>query len=202
MLMPEHEYKERSIGVPYPDMVAKVVKPGTTEECAPLEEGEICISGPTVMLGYLGNPAATADVLRRHPDGITWLHSGDIGCMDKDGFFFFRQRAKRIIKTSGVAVYPSQVEDVLNKHPAVRLSCVIGVPHKTQVEVPKGFVTLNEGYEATVELEKELIDHCRKQLIPYSCPRNIEFLPELPMTRVGKVAFRVLQEMETEKQKG
>jgi len=201
MLMPAAEYRERSMGVPYPDMMAKVVKPGTTEECAPLEEGEICVCGPTVMLGYLGNPAATAGVLRRHPDGITWLHSGDIGCMDEDGFFFFRQRAKRIIKTSGVAVYPSQVEDVLNKHPAVRLSCVIGVPHKTQVEVPKGFVTLNEGYEATVELEKELIDHCRKQLIPYSCPRNIEFLPELPMTRVGKVAFRVLQEMETEKQK-
>ncbi len=197
MLMPEHEYKERSIGVPYPDMVAKVVRPGTMEECEVGEVGEICIAGPTVMIGYLGNPAATADVLRRHPDGTTWLHSGDIGYMDSDGFFFFKQRAKRIIKTSGVAVYPSQVEDVLNKHPAVRLSCVIGVPHKTQVEVPKGFVTLNEGYEATVELEKELIEHCKKQLIPYSCPRNIEFLPELPMTKVGKVAFRVLQERET-----
>jgi len=199
ILMPQGEYRERSIGLPYPDMLAKVVRPGTTEECAAMEEGEICVTGPTIMLGYLDDPEATAQVLKAHPDGRTWLHSADIGCMDSDGFFYFRQRAKRIIKTSGIAVYPSQVEDVLNKHPAVRLSCVIGVPHPTQVEVPKGFVTLNEGYSATSELEKELIDHCRRQLIPHSCPRRIEFLPELPMTRVGKVAFKTLQERETAK---
>jgi long-chain acyl-CoA synthetase len=199
MLMPSGEYRERSIGLPYPDVLAKVVRPGTTEECAPMEEGEICVSGPTVMLGYMDSPEATAEVLRIHDDGRTWLHSGDVGCMDSDGFFYFRQRAKRIIKTSGISVYPSQVEDVLNKHPAVRLSCVVGVPHPTQVEVPKGFVTLNEGYAATEELERELIEHCRKQLIPHSCPRRIEFLSELPMTRVGKVAFRVLQERESGK---
>ena len=154
MLVPAAEYRERSIGLPYPDMLAKIVRPGTTEECAPMVEGEICVCGPTVMLGYLGNPEATAEVLKVHPDGRTWLHSGDIGCMDSDGFFYFRQRAKRIIKTSGIAVYPSQVEDVLNKHPAVRLSCVIGVPHPTQVEVPKGFVTLNEGFAASPDLER------------------------------------------------
>jgi long-chain acyl-CoA synthetase len=197
ILMPRQEYRERSIGVPYPDMMAKVVKPGTEAECEPMEEGEICVSGPTVMIGYLDNAQATAEVLKTHADGRTWLHSGDIGCMDADGFLYFRQRAKRIIKTSGIAVYPTQVEDVLNKHPAVRLSCVIGVSHPTQVEVPKGFVTLNEGYEASSELEKELIEHCRERLIPHSCPRRIEFLPELPMTRVGKVAFRVLEERES-----
>jgi long-chain acyl-CoA synthetase len=198
ILMPEAEYRERSIGLPYPDMAAKIVRPGTTEECAAMEEGEICVSGPTVMLGYLDNPEATAQALRRHEDGRTWLHSGDIGCMDADGFFYFKQRAKRVIKTSGIAVYPSQVEDVLNKHPAVRLSCVIGVPHPTQVEVPKGFVTLNEGYGASATLEKELIEHCRRQLIPHSCPRRIEFLSELPMTRVGKVSFTALQQRESE----
>ncbi len=196
ILMPEREYRERSIGLPYPDMLAKVVRPGTTDECAAMEDGEICVAGPTVMLGYLDDPEATAQVLKTHPDGRTWLHSGDIGCMDADGFFYFKQRAKRIIKTSGIAVYPSQVEDVLNKHPAVRLSCVIGVPHPTQVEVPKGFVTLNEGYVPNSELEKELIDHCRKRLIPHSCPRHIEFMSELPMTRIGKVAFRTLEERE------
>jgi long-chain acyl-CoA synthetase len=200
MLMPAGEYRERSIGLPYPDTLAKVVRYGTTEECAPMGEGEICVSGPTVMLGYLGEPAATAEVLRLHPDGRTWLHSGDIGCMDSDGFFYFRQRAKRVIKTSGISVYPTQVEDVLNKHPAVRLSCVIGVPHPTQVEVPKGFVTLNEGYAATEELERELIEHCRRRLIPHSCPRRIEFMSELPMTRVGKVAFKALQDREAGKQ--
>jgi long-chain acyl-CoA synthetase len=200
MLVPRDEYRERSIGVPYPDMIAKIVRPGTTEECPPLEEGEICVSGPTVMLGYLDNPEATAQALRRHEDGRVWLHSGDVGYMDKDGFFYFKQRAKRVIKTSGIAVYPTQVEDVLNKHPAVRLSCVIGVPHPTQVEVPKGFVTLNEGYTASSELEKELIAHCREKLIPHSCPRRIEFMKEMPMTRVGKVAFKVLQDRESGKE--
>jgi long-chain acyl-CoA synthetase len=197
MLVPSDEYRERSIGVPYPDMIAKIVKPGSSEECAPMEMGEICVSGPTVMLGYLNDQAATDAVLKVHEDGRTWLHSGDLGCMDSDGFFYFNQRAKRVIKTSGIAVYPTQVEDVLNKHPAVRLSCVIGVPHPTQVEVPKGFVTLNEGYAASSELEKELIAHCRERLIPHSCPRHIEFLREMPMTRVGKVAFKVLQDRET-----
>jgi long-chain acyl-CoA synthetase len=196
MLMPKDEYRERSIGLPYPDMLAKIVRAGTDEECAVMEEGEICVSGPSVMIGYLNEPEATAQVLKTHRDGLTWLHSGDIGCMDADGFFYFKQRAKRVIKTSGIAVYPSQVEDVLAKHPAVRLSCVIGVPHPSQGEIPKGFVTLNEGFAASPELERELIDHCRKRLIPHSCPRSIEFLAEMPMTRVGKVAFRELQERE------
>ena len=130
--------------------------------------------------------------LKVHPDGRTWLHSGDIGCMDADGFFYFRQRAKRIIKTSGIAVYPSQVEDVLNKHPAVRLSCVIGVPHPDPGRGPEGLRHAERGLRRDDELEKELIEHCRKQLIPHSCPRRIEFLSELPMTRVGKVAFKIL----------
>lgn len=201
MLMPSGEYRERSIGVPYPDMLAKVVKAGGEEECPPGEEGEICVSGPTVMLGYLDDPQATAAALRRHADGRVWLHSGDLGCMDGDGFFYFRQRAKRVIKTSGISVYPSTVEDVLNKHPAVKLSCVIGVPHPVQVEVPKGFVTLNSGFAPSESLERELIEHCRSMLIPHSCPRCIEFLPEMPMTKVGKVAYRELEERERTRRK-
>jgi long-chain acyl-CoA synthetase len=196
ILMPSGAYREKSMGVPYPDMLAKIVGPDGRTECPPGVEGEICVAGPTVMLGYLDNPEATAAALQVHPDGRTWLHTGDVGTMDADGFFYFKQRAKRIIKTSGIAVYPSQVEDVLAKHPAVRLACVIGVPHPSQVEVPKGFVTLNAGFAATPELEKELIEHCRGQLIPYSCPRCIEFLTEMPTTRVGKVAFRELEARE------
>jgi long-chain acyl-CoA synthetase len=196
MLMPKAEYRERSIGIPYPDMLAKIVRPGTQEEYQPGQEGEICVSGPTVMLGYLDDPEATRATLKRHADGRIWLHSGDLGSMDPDGFFYFRQRAKRVIKTSGISVYPSQVEDVLNKHPAVRLSCVVGIPHPTQIEVPKGFVTLNPGYAASEGLARELIDHCRGQLIPHSCPRSIEFLDEMPMTKVGKVSYRELEERE------
>jgi long-chain acyl-CoA synthetase len=196
ILMPSDHYREKSMGVPYPDMMAKVVRLDTTEEAAPLEEGEICVAGPTLMLGYLNDPEATAVALRTHDDGRLWLHTGDLGFMDSDGFFYFKLRMKRIIKTSGISVYPSQIEDVLNTHPAVRLSCVIGVAHPTKVQVPKGFVTLNEGWEATPTLEKELIEHCRRELLPHSCPRCIEFRERLPLTIVGKVAYRRLEEQE------
>ncbi len=202
ILMPRDHYREKSIGVPYPDMIAKVVKLGTTEEASPLEDGEICVSGPTLMLGYMDDAEESAAAVRRHPDGITWLHTGDLGCMDADGFLYFKLRMKRIIKTSGVSIYPSNIEEILSAHPAVRLSCVIGIPHPSKVQVPKGFVTLNEGWEASTELEKELIELCRKHLTPYSCPRCIEFRDRLPLTTVGKVHYRKLEEEELAAGKG
>ena len=195
-ITPRSEYRDRTMGVPCPDVWMKVVKTGSQEECTPMEEGEICVSGPTVMLGYYNDSSATDEVLKKHNDGRLWLHTGDIGCMDKDGFFYFKQRAKRIIKTSGIAVYPSQIEDALNKHPAVRLSCVIGVPHESQGEVPKAFILLKDKHTANEELKTEIIESCKKQLISYSCPRSIEFIDEMPMTRVGKVAYRELEEKE------
>ncbi len=156
-ITPRNEYREGTFGVPCPDNWLKVVKPGTEEECPAMEDGEICVSGPTLMLGYYNDPAATADVLKKHSDGRVWLHTGDIGCMDTEGFFYFKQRAKRIIKTSGIAVYPSQIEDVLNRHPAVRISCVIGIPHESQGEVPKAYIVLKDGYQGTEELKQDII---------------------------------------------
>jgi long-chain acyl-CoA synthetase len=196
MLMPRDEYREGSMGIPYPDMAAKVVRVDTAEEAPVGEDGEICVAGPTVMLGYLDDPEETASVLRVHGDGLRWVHTGDLGYMDADGFFYFKQRVKRIIKTSGISVYPSQIEDVLNKHPAVRLSCVIGVDHPTKVQIPKGFVTLKDGFTAGPALEKELIELCQKELLPHACPRCIEFKDRLPLTLVGKVAYRQLEEQE------
>ncbi len=196
ILMPRDHYREGSMGVPYPDMLGKVVRLDTTVEADPNQEGEICVSGPTLMLGYLDDPQETAASLRLHEDGRLWLHTGDLGYMDPDGFFYFKLRMKRIIKSSGISVYPTQIEDVLNKHPAVRLSCVVGVSHPTKVQVPKGFVTLNEGWQAGPDLEKELIELCRKELMPHSCPRCIEFRERLPLTLVGKVAYRSLEEQE------
>jgi len=195
-IVPRNEYREWTIGVPCPDDWLKIVKPGTEEECAPMEDGEICVSGPTVMLGYYNDPAATAEVMKKHKDGRLWIHTSDIGYMDADGFFYFKQRAKRIIKTSGIAVYPSHIEDVLNKHPAVRISCVIGVPHESQGEVPKAYIMLNDGHEGTENLRQDIGEICKNQLMPYSRPRSIEFIDEMPMTRVGKVAFRELEERE------
>jgi long-chain acyl-CoA synthetase len=195
-LMPQDHYREGSVGIPCPDTSVKVVCAGTTREAEPMEDGEICVSGPTVMIGYLDRPAETAEALRRHEDGKVWLHTGDVGSMDEDGFLYFKLRMKKIIKTSGIGVYPTTIEEVLHAHPAVRLSCVVGVPHPLKGQVPKGFVTLNEGWAGSAELEQELIEHCRGNLGPHSRPRSIEFRDQLPVTAIGKVDYRLLEEEE------
>lgn len=196
MATPVDEYRERSIGVPFPDMLAKIVKPKTTEEAGIGEEGEICLHGPAVMLGYLEEPEETAKTLIQHSDGKTWLHTGDIGSMDENGFFYFKLRQKRMIKSSGMNVYPAQVEELLRSHPDVSDVCVIGVPDKSQVERVKAFVFLKDMTQAGPEMEKKLISHCRKDLIKWSCPREIEFIDEMPKTLVGKIAYKVLEENE------
>ena len=196
MALPLGEYREGSIGIPFPNMLAKIVKRGTTTEAAVGEEGEICVHGPAVMLGYLDQPEETANVMRRHDDGRIWLHTGDIGTMDGDGFFYFKLREKRMIKSSGMNVYPTQVEAQLYKHPAVHEVCVIGVPDREQIERVKAFVVLKEGFAAGAAMERELIEHCRKDLIKWSCPREVAFCSELPKTRVGKIAFTELEEQE------
>ena len=192
MAMPLGEYREGSIGVPLPDMLAKICRPGTVEELRPGREGEICLSGPSVMSGYLNDPEATAAALRTHADGRVWLHTGDLGRMDGDGFFYFTDRLKRMIKSSGFNVFPAQVEAVLQKHPAVLYACVVGVPDPQQVERVKAFVVLKDEGSPTPAMEHELIEYCRSQLIKWSCPRSIEFRRELPRTRVGKVDYRAL----------
>jgi long-chain acyl-CoA synthetase len=196
MAMPIGNYREGSIGVPFPDMLAKICRMGTTDEDPLGEEGEICVSGPAVMMGYLDQPEETADTLKRHADGKIWLHTGDIGTMDKDGFFYFKLRQKRMIKSSGMNVYPAQVEDILYKHPQVQEACVIGVPDEAQVQAVKAFVVLKNPANAGVQMEKELIDYCRDHLIKWSCPRQIEFRTTLPKTLVGKVAFNLLEQEE------
>jgi long-chain acyl-CoA synthetase len=201
MATPLNEYREGSVGVPFPDMLAKIVRLDTIDEAPVGEEGEICISGPAVMLGYLNQPEETAKTLRTHADGRVWLHTGDIGTMDVDGFFYFKLRQKRMIKSSGMNVYPAQVEDQLYRHPAVAEACVVGVPDPTQIERVKAFVVLKDKSKAGPEMEKQLIAHCQKDLIKWSCPRQIEFRDKLPLTLVGKIAYKVLQDEEIAKTK-
>jgi long-chain acyl-CoA synthetase len=201
MVTPFDEYREGGVGVPFPDMLAKIVKLGTTEEAPAGEEGEICLHGPAVMLGYLDHPEETAETLKTHPDGKVWLHTGDIGTMDQDGFFYFKLRLKRMIKSSGMNVYPAQVEDVLYRHQDVREACIIGVPDESQVQRVKGFVVLKDPARACPEMEKELVAYCQDHLIKWSCPREIEFRESLPKTLVGKIAFNVLEQEEIAKLK-
>ncbi|MEA3471298.1 MAG: AMP-binding protein, partial [Thermodesulfobacteriota bacterium] len=199
MATPLTDYREGSIGIPYPDILAKIVKKGTAEEAPVGEDGELCIYGPPVMLGYLGEPEETAQTLIKHADGKIWLHTGDIVSMDEDGFFYYKLRLKRMIKSAGMNVYPGQVEEVLLNHPDVEAACVIGTPDRYQGERVKGFVVLKEPSKAGKEMEEILIDHCRKSLISWSCPYEVEFRKELPVTPAGKIAFKELEKEEFEK---
>ena len=193
-LTPKDYARPGSIGVPFPDVYYKIVLPGTTEEAQPNTEGEICISGPTVMMGYMDNPEETASTLRRHYDGRIWLHTGDLGHMDQDGFIYFRQRMKRMIISSGYNVYPGQIENIIDGHEKVLLSCVIGVKDQYRGQEVRAYVVPMPGIEPTEELKQELLDYCAGKIAKYALPRKIEFRTELPKTLVGKVAYRVLEE--------
>ena len=192
MAMPIDAYREGSIGVPLPGMRAKICTPGTTQEQPLGEEGEICVSGPAVMLGYLDDEAATREALRVHADGRTWLHTGDLGRRDADGFFYFTVRLKRMIKSSGFNVYPAQVEATLRKHAAVADACVIGLPDPQQIQRVVACVVLKPGTTADARMQHELITYCRGHLIKWSCPREVCFIEALPLTKVGKVDYREL----------
>ena len=193
-LTPKDYARSGSIGIPFPDVFYKITKPGSTEELPANHEGEICISGPTVMLGYMDNPGETMQTLRRHSDGRIWLHTGDLGHMDEDGFVYFRQRMKRMIITSGYNVYPSQLENIIDGHEKVLLSCVIGVKDSYRGQRVKAYVVPMPGVEPTEALKAELLDYCSSRIAKYAMPREIEFRKELPKTLVGKVAYRVLEE--------
>ncbi len=192
MAMPPDQYREGSIGIPFPDMLAKICRVESQEELPLGEEGEICLAGPDVMLGYLDDPEATSKTLVKHADGKIWLHTGDLGKMDADGFFYFTDRLKRMIKSSGYNVFPTQVEKVLYSHPLVAQACVAGVPDPMQVERVMAFIVLTDPKLAGPETENKLIDHCHSQLIKWSCPREIEFRRELPVTRIGKIDYKKL----------
>ena len=190
-----------TIGIPWPGIYLKIVKPQTDEEVPYGEDGEICISGPVVMLGYYNNEKETNEALHIHKDGNVWLHSGDIGCMDKDGFVSYKQRIKRMIVTSGYNVYPSQIEEVLESHPSVVDATVIGVPHPYKVEVGKAYIAVKKGYVDEEKLKEELISLCKKNLAYYAIPKEWEFRKSLPKTIVGKVDFKKLQLENIEKRK-
>ncbi len=199
-LTPLHTEREGSIGLPYPDTYYKICAVGTTEELPYGTEGEICLRGPSVMLGYIGHEEENAAALRTHGDGKVWLHTGDLGLMDEDGFIYFRQRIKRMIISSGYNIYPSQLENVIDAHRAVQMCCVIGVKDPYKMQKVKAFVVPKVGVVADDSLKAELMEHCRKHIARYALPYDIEFRSELPKTGVGKIAYTVLEKEENLKQ--
>jgi long-chain acyl-CoA synthetase len=184
--------KVGSIGLPWPDTDAKIMDMETGEKEMELgETGELVVKGPQVMKGYWKMPEESVAVLR---DG--WLYTGDIGKMDEDGYFYITDRKKDLIKYKGYSVYPREIEDVLYEHPSVKLCAVVGKPDPVAGEIPKAFVVLKDGATATEEEIKKFVN---EKVAPYKAIRELEFRKELPMTLVGKVLRRVLQEEEKSK---
>jgi long-chain acyl-CoA synthetase len=178
-----------SVGMPLPDVEMRVVDADSgAGPLAPGEVGEVLIRAPQLMARYWNDPAETAEVLREH-DGAAWLHTGDLGHLDEDGYLFIVDRKKDLIKTSGYQVWPREIEEALAAHPAVAEVGVAGVPDQAKGEVAKAWVVLRPGSRVTVE---ELRGWCRQRLAPYKVPAQVEFREELPKTLVGKVLRRAL----------
>ena len=200
-LTPPTKFKEGSIGIPFPDTYIKIVRPGTDEELPYGEEGEILLAGPTVMKEYIKHPEETAQTLRRHADGLTWVYTGDLGTMDEEGFIYFRGRSKRMIISSGYNIYPAQLENIFDANELVQMSCVIGVPDPYRMQRPKVFVTLKPGVEPSEATRQAIMGYAAKHIAKYAMPKELEFRDSLPKTLVGKVAYRQLEEEEAAKRK-
>lgn len=187
------EDKHSNIGIPFPGNDVCFVKPNTIEEVEVGEEGEICISGPTIMEGYLNNEEENKTTLQLHNDGKIWLHTGDLGKVDENGIIHYIQRLKRMIISSGFNVYPAQIEKVLKTDSRIDNCVVVGQPHPYKVEVPVAYIVLKPDVKKDSKLKKELKALCIKNLERHSIPSKFEFKDELPKTLIGKIDFKSLQ---------
>lgn len=205
---PFHKYKENTVGFPVSDTYIKIVDPDKGEEILPqcphedcsecgMEQtkyiGEICGSGPQVMLGYLNRPDATEYALREDDHGRTWYYTADIGCIDKDGYLHIKDRKRDMIKYKGHSVFPREVEDLIYMHPAVNEVGVVGVPDPESGETIKAYISLKKEYQDQIT-EEEMKEWCKANISPYKYPRIIEIIPELPKSVVGKILRRELRE--------
>ena len=189
------ENKLGSVGMPLPDVAVRIFDDDEgTRELTVKEVGEICVAAPQLMTGYWNQPSESAIVLRDHVvDGAArqFLHTGDLGYLDEDGYLFIVDRKKDLIKTSGYQVWPREIEETIAAHPAVAEVGVAGIPDPAKGEVVKAWVVLRAGQTVS---EADLRTFCREKLAPYKVPAKIEFRAELPKTMVGKVLRRELRE--------
>ncbi len=186
-------YKSRTIGKPLVGTEMCIVEPGTTNVLPAGEDGELCVSGPTVMIGYRNNPEETENALRVHADGKTWLHTGDMAMIDADGFVHYKLRIKRMMITSGFNVYPTQIESVVEELDFVDKCVVVSIPHQYKKEVAKAYIVLKNGKEKNDATVEEIRAYCKKKLMHYSVPYKYEFVDVLPKTAYNKIDFMKLQ---------
>lgn len=189
--------KPGSVGIPMVNTVVAAFEPGTDQELPIGQRGELCISGPCLMKGYYNKPEETAILLRRHPDGRVWAHTGDMGYLDEDGFVFLDSRIKRmIIRHDGFKVFPSMIENVVSRHPAVHQCSVVGCADKdhTQGRLPFVYIVLKSDTTAKKkQVIRELERMCAEELPEYVQPAAYKFISSMPMTPVGKVDYRQLE---------
>lgn len=193
-LTPYDREKEGSIGLPFTDIQCAIVTPQTSDVVPYNTQGEIILTGPTLMKGYLKNPEETAQTLKRMPDGKIWLYTGDLGYMDEDGFIYFKQRIKRMIITNGYNVYPGQLENAIDAVEEVAYSCVIGVKDSRRGQRVRAYVVLRDGYHASEAMKEKILSQLKTHVDSYAMPKEILFRDELPKTLVGKVFYRQLEE--------
>lgn len=189
--------KPGSVGIPMVNTVVAAFEPGTDQELPIGQRGELCISGPCLMKGYYNKPEETAILLRRHPDGRVWAHTGDMGYLDEDGFVYLDSRIKRmIIRHDGFKVFPSMIENVVSRHPAVHQCSVVGCADKDHVQGRLPFVYIVLKADTTAKKKqviRELERMCAEELPEYVQPAAYKFIPSMPMTPVGKVDYRQLE---------
>lgn len=189
-----------SVGIPFSKTVISIFEPDSDNELTYNQVGEVCISGPNVMLGYYNNDEATRQIIKTHKDGKAWLHSGDMGYMNENGSLFIVDRIKRIIiRYDGFKVFPVLIDNVILGHKAISQSCTIGIEDTAhaQGKLPYVYTVLCDQYKGSEQdVKMQLMDLCKKELAEYMQPVGIEFLKELPLTSVGKVDYQKLEKME------
>ena len=188
-----------SVGIPLVKTNCKTINTGTGEELHYYEEGEICFSGPTLMMGYFKKDEETDAIVKIHSDGGRWLHTGDLGYLDENGVLFVTGRIKRIFMTKGkdgsiTKVFPDRIEKAIYTEESVELCCAVGVSDETRINYPKAIIVLKKDFEKSEETKQRIFDICKDSLPDYMVPDEIEFRDELPRTARGKVDFRVLEQ--------
>ena len=188
-----------SVGIPFAHTIISVFDPETGEELKYGEKGEVCMTGPNTMLGYYKNEKETNAILRKHPDGKLWVHSGDIGYMDEDGFLFIVGRIKRIIvRHDGFKVFPSLIEDVILRNKLTKECCAVGTADAEHAQgmLPVVFAVLNEdGLKDKENIIEDLKKLCEEELPEYAQPKEIKIIEKLPLTPIGKVDYRALEKL-------
>ena len=182
-----------NIGIPNPDNIIKIFEPNTDVEVGYEKSGEICVTGPSLMLGYINEDKETANVLKTHYDGKVWLHTGDLGYMSNDGVLHYQSRLKRMIISNGYNIYPLELEEIISKCKYVSQCTVVAVKHKIKQEAVKAVIVLKKEYELNSDIEKEIKEYCKKNIAKYAIPYEYEFRESLPVTKVGKVNYKELE---------